>query len=399
MNETVTLPQLITRLATAAGCSPAEARRYIHDLFAEIEQALAEGKNYTLEGIGEFAPGLDATHPVLFRADPAFAKQLNEPFESFPAVELPAEITEDLLDSKEEPAPAPEPDPLPEAAPEPEKSLETLKSSESSEGSEDSESSEAPESSENSESSEDSESSEASEISESSEYSEYFESSESSENFESSENSESSEDSAPQFAPAPAPEPRPTPEPPVTDEHLSVSRQHSTGLLITCGIMIGLVIGLILGYFAGTRMGRYYIEPEEMEEDSTEIVIDQPADIASQDALPSRDTIKTASHAAEVTPPTPAPEVALPAPTAKEPVYDNITQTQFLTTLARKHYGVKNYWIFIYEANPDLGDPNKIRPGTRLLIPDRSTFEEATPEATAEKARQHLNRLSAKYKF
>lgn len=366
MNETVTLPQLITRLATAAGCSPAEARRYIHDLFAEIEQALAEGKNYTLEGIGEFAPGLDATHPVLFRADPAFAKQLNEPFESFPAVELPAEITEDLLDSKEEPAPAPEPAPLPEAAPEPEKSLETLKSSEISE---------------NSESSEDPKSSESSEIS------------------EDSEDSESSEDSAPQYAPAPAPRPRPTPEPPVTDEHLSVSRQHSTWLLITCGIMIGLVIGLILGYFAGTRMGRYYIEPEEMEEDSTEIVIDQPADIASQDALPSRDTIKTASNAAEATPPPTAQEVALPAPTAKEPVYDNITQTQFLTTLARKHYGVKNYWIFIYEANPDLGDPNKIRPGTRLLIPDRSTFEEATPEATAEKARQHLNRLSAKYKF
>ena len=369
MNETVTLPQLITRLATAAGCSPAEARRYIHDLFAEIEQTLAEGKNYTLEGIGEFAPGLDATHPVLFRADPALAKQLNEPFESFPAVELPAEITEDLLDLKEEPAPEPEPDPLPEAVPEPEKSLETLKSSEISE---------------NSESSEDPESSEASEISE---------------NSESSEDPENSEDSAPQYAPAPPPEPQPTPEPPVTDEHLTVSRQHSTGLLITCGIMIGLVIGLILGYFAGTCMGRYYIEPEEMEEDSTEIVIDQPADIVSRDALPSRDTIKTASNAAEATPPTPAPEVTPPAPTAKEPVYDNITQTQFLTTLARKHYGVKNYWIFIYEANPDLGDPNKIRPGTRLLIPDRSTFEEATPEATAEKARQHLNRLSAKYKF
>lgn len=359
MNETVTLPQLITRLATAAGCSPAEARRYIHDLFAEIEQTLAEGKNYTLEGIGEFAPGLDATHPVLFRADPAFAKQLNEPFESFPAVELPAEITEDLLDSKEEPAPAPESDPLPEAAPEPEKSLETLKSSEDSESSENSE---APENSESSENPENPESSE------------------NSENSENSEISESSED-------------------PENSENFSVSRQHSTGLLITCGIMIGLVIGLILGYFAGTRMGRYYIEPEEMEEDSTEIVIDQPADIVSRDVLPSRDTIKTASNAAEVTPPTPAPEVALPAPTAKEPVYDNITQTQFLTTLARKHYGVKNYWIFIYEANPDLGDPNKIRPGTRLLIPDRSTFEEATPEATAEKARQHLNRLSAKYKF
>lgn len=387
MNETVTLPQLITRLATAAGCSPAEARRYIHDLFAEIEQALAEGKNYTLEGIGEFAPGLDATHPVLFRADPALAKQLNEPFESFPAVELPAEITEDLLDSKEEPAPEPEPDPLPEAAPEPEKSLETLKSSENSENSESSEDSEISEKSENSENPESSENSEGSENSENSESSEI------------SEDSESSEDSAPQYAPEPAPQPRPTPEPPVTDEHLTVSRQHSTGLLITCGIMIGLVIGLILGYFAGTRMGRYYIEPEEMEEDSTEIVIDQPADIVSRDALPSRDTIKTASNAAEVPPPTPAPEVAPPAPTAKEPVYDNITQTQFLTTLARKHYGVKNYWIFIYEANPDLGDPNKIRPGTRLLIPDRSTFEEATPEATAEKARQHLNRLSAKYKF
>ncbi|MCM1036018.1 MAG: hypothetical protein NC406_01665, partial [Bacteroides sp.] len=91
---------------------------------------------------------------------------------------------------------------------------------------------------------------------------------------------------------------------------------------------------------------------------------------------------------------------AEPAKPAKpEPKYDTITSTQFLTTLARKHYGVKNYWIFIYEANPSLGNPNSIRPGTRVVIPDRSTFEGPTPEATAAKAQERLNALARRYKL
>ena len=51
--------------------------------------------------------------------------------------------------------------------------------------------------------------------------------------------------------------------------------------------------------------------------------------------------------------------------------------------MARRHYGAQVYWVYIYEANADhLGHPDRIAPGTRLLIPPRSTA--AAPEPTSE---------------
>ena len=87
------------------------------------------------------------------------------------------------------------------------------------------------------------------------------------------------------------------------------------------------------------------------------------------------------------------------ADTKPQPVYDTITSTKFLTTLAGQHYGVKNYWIFIYEANPGLGNPNSIRPGTRVLIPAKESFMEPTKAETDAKARKLLNALSKRYKL
>lgn len=166
-------------------------------------------------------------------------------------------------------------------------------------------------------------------------------------------------------------------------------------------MLVGLIIGLLIGYFAGRAVGRYEIpqdDEEEYYEDTDTIAIPAPT-IAAASPAPdsvatppaSKEEIKNESKEENKS----APE----ATEAKEPVYDTITSKSFLTTLARKHYGVKAYWVFIYEANPQLGNPNHIQPGTRVLIPDRSTFEEDTPEATKAKAQQHLNRLAEKYKL
>lgn len=57
-----------------------------------------------------------------------------------------------------------------------------------------------------------------------------------------------------------------------------------------------------------------------------------------------------------------------------EPVYDTITKTRYLTTMAKEHYGSYHLWPYIYEANKSLGHPDKIRPGTKVVIPPLSRY-------------------------
>lgn len=59
----------------------------------------------------------------------------------------------------------------------------------------------------------------------------------------------------------------------------------------------------------------------------------------------------------------------------KEVVYDTITTTRYLTTMARAHYGNYNLWAYIYKENEKiLGHPDRIKPGTRVVIPDLAKY-------------------------
>lgn len=58
-----------------------------------------------------------------------------------------------------------------------------------------------------------------------------------------------------------------------------------------------------------------------------------------------------------------------------EKVFDTITKTRYLTTMAKDHYGNYNLWPYIYEENKDiLGHPDRIRPGTQVVIPRLSKY-------------------------
>lgn len=62
-------------------------------------------------------------------------------------------------------------------------------------------------------------------------------------------------------------------------------------------------------------------------------------------------------------------------PSDKKTVYDTITTTHYLTTMAKRHYGNYHLWPYIYKENEKiLGHPNRIRPGTRVVIPDLSKY-------------------------
>lgn len=57
------------------------------------------------------------------------------------------------------------------------------------------------------------------------------------------------------------------------------------------------------------------------------------------------------------------------------PVYDTVSTTRYLTTISREHYGDYNFWPYIYLENESiLGHPDRITPGTKVVVPPLSKY-------------------------
>lgn len=68
--------------------------------------------------------------------------------------------------------------------------------------------------------------------------------------------------------------------------------------------------------------------------------------------------------------PVPAQEKAAPAVVSETLAYDKVTPSRFLIMMAREYYGNGDFWVYIYEENKaKLGHPDRITPGTTVLIP------------------------------
>ena len=386
MNETITLPKLISLVAQATDCTPAEARKFVHDFFALIEQTLSEGEMVTIKGVGTFARTDNPAAPVKFQADDELAAAVNEPFSVFQAVELNDGVTEDMLQEHQQ-APAAEPASQPETEPAPEPEPE-----------------EAPE-----------EAPEAEEEEAPAAPSDQLDQSEPEEEPE-EEEAPAEPEPAPSPEPESAPEPEEEPEPELQiptqvqqkpqptfsvpplaedeeevvsdttdDEDSDDNAPSHRSLWFVLGLLLGLIAGLIGGYIAGRNA------VDTSSDDIDRIM----AEVDSLRQVGVVDTVAAAPEVTDTVASAPA-QAEAPKPAAEE-VYDIVRSGYYLTTMAGKHYGHKNYWVFIYQANPGLGNPNTIGPGTKVKIPPMETFAEPTEEATKAKAQQILNELHSKY--
>lgn len=83
-----------------------------------------------------------------------------------------------------------------------------------------------------------------------------------------------------------------------------------------------------------------------------------------------------------------------------QPVYDTITHTRYLTTMAKEHYGNFNLWPYIYKENEKiLGHPDRIRPGTKVVVPPLSKYGvDAANPAHIRKAKQMGIEIYSRYK-
>ena len=81
-------------------------------------------------------------------------------------------------------------------------------------------------------------------------------------------------------------------------------------------------------------------------------------------------------------------------------VYDTVTTTRYLTTIARDHYGNFNFWPYIYLENQSiLGHPDRITPGTKVVVPPLSKYG-VSPANNADvaKAKEEAKKIYAKFK-
>ena len=397
MNNTITLPQVITQLAKLTNTDSNTARLFLRAFFANIEKNLAAGETVVIKNIGTFRRSDDPTfgsgEGVVFVPDKAITDEINAPFAMFSAVELADGVTEADLAPAEpeaqpepvapaaatpaqpepvvtdilpepapapvlpatpeipEPTPAPEPEPKTEPQPEPQPKPEPV----------------APQ---------------------------------------------------PVAAPAPAvevPKPQPVSAPaapktqpavrpvaapalafPKDEEEIAAPAPKRKSRVWLWAVLL-IIVAVVGGYFAAVYAVPDFEWDDEVEaveeeiptEPLPEIDVDE-ASIGAASSQPDAANQLTSGpeNTAEATvepAPAPAPEPAqTPSATSSEPKYDTVTSSRFLSTMAREYYGHNIFWVYIYEANKDhLGDPNKVGAGTRVMIPDKSSLPQASSRKEA----------------
>lgn len=362
MNDIIAASRLAEKLAVTANINVDEANTFIRLYFDTIRDTLSIGEDVTITGLGTFRLTGDAAEPLLFEPSQTLTAVVNAPFESFSPVEIPAgfnisaqskqdevitEINEAEDDASNLIPPAPPAGisttdyPQPPAPPA-DATIDDIEAT-----------------TDNSEPADTT-----------------------GQNY-AAKSEQVDTEPIPQFIP-PIDTPYDDTDSHTVDEteeeeqsdspsrhvHYHHHNPRNRGMLwfwIILSFILGGIVGFGAGYFLHSSLNISIIPGTP----STTIIYSNDTgqtDIESEkdmDAAP-QDTINCAEDQETQTAEASRSETKKAAPT-----YDTVTETTFLTTLARRHYGQMEYWVYIYEANPTLGNPNTIKPGTRVLIPSR----------------------------
>ena len=382
MNKKLTFPELAELLSVATNTSKRMSELALREMFAVISGKLLEGESVKIDGLGVFkvtevnsrrsvnvntgeAIEIPGHGKISFVPDKRLAEAVNAPFASFESVVLDDDVTAEMLtaiDNAEPAEPSAEPSEFSELS-------EFLELSEFSEFSEP-----AAEPAEPSEPSESSELSEPSEpatepAAEPSELSEF------------SEPSELSEPAAEEPA-EPAAEPVEKEDaqggaihvPQSDDDYYydddddeSWWQRHRT----LKGFLMGVVAGAAL-YAAADFEIKYYEDNRKVV--SAETIAADDGEVVAADTLPSDTLADKASPKDSLKPTASTPSESAKSTIVKQ-VTDTVTGSYFLTRMARRHYGNGHFWVYIYEENKGkISNPNNVRPGTVVVIPDAKKY-------------------------
>lgn len=133
-------------------------------------------------------------------------------------------------------------------------------------------------------------------------------------------------------------------------------------------------------------LGKQSIDSRPMNNNPESVVLPENKDTLSE--MEKDSVLKNSVISAS---PLAAPEV--------KPVIETIRSGVFLTTLARKYFGHKAFWVYIYEENKDvIKNPNQVPIGTRLTIPSASKYDiDANNRTSVENAKALAAKIQSRY--
>lgn len=375
MNEKITLPALTTLLSRATGDSKKQSEDFIREFFSLISTVLQNGESVKIKNIGVFklievearksvnvtngaANEIPAHRKVVFIPSKELAADVNEPFEMFETVELagPIEASMDIVIPEPEVVTVPE-----ETIAEEEEIDEAIIAAEAQSGDVTIDVQEAIDTHEDVDVHGDTEKAEPDTAC-----------ADSKEVCEEQEDTDSQEEYVLE-------------EPEAVEEEKTESIQlehadsgskphHRNGTArFWWGALCGFVAACLVGVVAMLVIFPGYYSKDESEKPEAELAAasnpaTQPA--AGTPSVMTEDSVAVNQPAAEES----EDEVA-PTKPSDEKVYDTITKTRYLTTMAQDHYGNFNFWPYIYKENQSiLGHPDRIRPGTKVVVPNLSKY-------------------------
>lgn len=349
MNDIITIKKLAEKIASMTGTDIATAESFLNEFFATVEDVLAAGESVKIKGIGSFSRGSSADEPVVFTPEKEFIESVNTPFEMFSAVDIDDSISDEDLADHEDANEDVEEDIIVEATADEE---ETTEIDETDEVDEITEANDDAEAADNSDNSDDSDLSDESDTPDSCDSSDSYE----------------------------TPDDTPGKKP------------------FIYGLIIGLVVGFACGWISSSYFSKKDTSDNSIIDTATEAINSDKALADSIAALTqTTDSITTDTIAAVIE--TVAVEEVIPTERPMTIVTDTIRPNRFLTTMARLYYGKMDYWAFIYEANADkLGHPNRIKPGTVVVIPSIDEIRRGESDAeTLQRAKKLGKEIYARF--
>ena len=137
------------------------------------------------------------------------------------------------------------------------------------------------------------------------------------------------------------------------------------------GFLMGIVAGAAL-YAAADFAIKYYEDNRKVV--SAETIEATDGEVVAADTLPS-DSLADKASPKDSLKPTASTPLEPAKSTAVKQVTDTVTGSYFLTRMARRHYGNGHFWVYIYEENKGkISNPNNVRPGTVVVIPDAKKY-------------------------
>lgn len=406
----VAFPELVEAVAKATNTTNEISESFLRQLFASISESLRNGQNVAVAELGIFKITQidEVTKSISFEPDKQLAAQINAPFASFVPVEIADDVSLDQIEA---------------AVDVTDESLESVKGDnpESCEN-EKGDSIEPDESIKTDESltPDDSPVSDIAELStETEKVTEEIEPCSIDQENNDADEKAGEEEETPSDAPAVADERYTVPE--VHEEEEYLPEPEKIGNQFVRGFLWGALTMFLLYIIVGAAI-YFYVSRDSAEQENSSVELSPEVHQNEENVSPEDNTLiddkeilfrvdsalstnpdnnlvaVTNENTAQIVPETDAKQAA-PAPTKNVVVLDTITNKMYLSRISKKHYGHSDFWGYIYEENKaKLGNPNKIPPGTVVVIPPAEKYGiDPNNKESLARARAKITSILKKY--